>query len=58
MVFKLKAFLLQLLFEQRVEHDGGCAGVFEAADAVDFLRERRCGGDQRRAQLQAEIIWC
>jgi hypothetical protein len=45
MVFKLKALLMQLFFEQGVEHDGRDAGIFEATDFADFLRNRRCRGD-------------
>ena len=47
---------MQLLLEQGVEHDGGGAGIFEFADAADFLGERGCGDDQRRPQLHAEIL--
>jgi hypothetical protein len=37
MVFKLEAFLPQLFFEQRIQHNGGCARIFELADAIDLL---------------------
>ena len=56
MVFKLKALVMQLFFEERIEHDGGGAGIFEAADSADFLRNRGCRGDQRRAKLHAKIF--
>ena len=38
MVLKLETFLSQLLFEQRIQHNCGCACIFETADAIDFLR--------------------
>ena len=38
MVFQLEAFLAQLLFEQRIQHHGGCACIFEVTNAVDLLR--------------------
>ena len=56
MEFKIESLLVQLLLEQGIEHDGGGAGIFEFADAADFLGERGGGGDQRRAQLHAEIL--
>jgi hypothetical protein len=37
MVLKLEAFLSQLFLEQRIQHHGGGPGIFELADAVDFL---------------------
>jgi len=47
---------MQLLLKQRVEHDGGSAGIFEVTDAADLLRKRGCGRHQRRAQLHAKIF--
>jgi hypothetical protein len=52
---QLGPVLAQLLLEQRVKHHGGRAGVLHFFDVVNVLRERRRGGHQRRAQLQAEI---
>jgi hypothetical protein len=45
MVFKLKTLLMQLFFEQGVEHDSRGAGIFEATDSADFLRNWGCGGN-------------
>ncbi len=54
-VVQFGAVLAQLLLEQRIEHDGRRAGVFHLFDAVNFLRERRGRGNQRRAKFQSEI---
>src|SRR5580693_4195571 len=55
MMFQFEAFLPQLLLEQRVQDYGGCACVFEVADAVNLLRKRRCGSDQRCAKRQTQV---
>ena len=44
---------VQLLFEQRIEHHRTDAGVGEAPDAVDGLRQRGCRRDQWVAQCEA-----
>jgi len=56
MKFELERLLMELFFEQGIEHDGGRAGILKATDSADFVRERGGGGDQRRAQLHAEIL--
>jgi hypothetical protein len=53
MEFEFERLLVELLFEEREEHDGRCAGVFEGADSGDFVGERGRGGDERSAQLHA-----
>ena len=37
MVFQFEAFLPQLLLEQRIQHNGGCARILELANAIDLL---------------------
>ena len=49
MEFQLQRFLVQLFFKQGIEHDGGSAGIFQAADSADFVRERGRRRDQRRS---------
>ncbi len=44
-----------LLFEERVHDDGGGAGVFETADVVELVNQRRCAGHDRVFERQAEV---
>jgi hypothetical protein len=44
-----------LFLEQREHHDGRCTVVFEATDAVEVLRERRCRSHQRVPERQAHV---
>jgi len=56
MEFELESLLVQLFFEEGIEHNGRRARIFQVADGADFLGEWGCGGDQRCAQLHAEIF--
>src|ERR1700686_1852000 len=55
-LFQFLSLLPELFFEEGIEHDGGGAGVFEAANSADVLRQRRGGGDEWSAQLHSEIF--
>ena len=57
MIFELQVLLPQLFLEQRIEHDGGGACVFQAANAVNFLGERGRRSHQRRAQCNPRYWW-
>ena len=46
----------QLLLEQRVEHHRADAGVGQAPDAVDGLRQRGRRRDERVAQREAHVV--
>ena len=52
---EFETLLAQLLFEERVEDDGGGPGVFEAADVGEVLGERGSGGDEWGPKVEAEI---
>ena len=55
---ELELLVEDLLLEQRRQHDGGRAGVGEAPDRVEVAGERAGRGDDRGAQLEAEVAWC
>ena len=44
-------FTPQLLFEERMNHNGGGSGILHAFDIVDFIRKRRGGRHQGGAQV-------
>ena len=47
---------LDLLFEQRVHHDGRGPGIFQAGKVLQLLRQRRGRYHDRVLQLQSQII--
>ena len=48
-------FLVDLLFEERRQHDGRRAGGFEAARRGELARQRAGGSHEGRTQLKSEI---
>ena len=49
------ALEVDLLFEERVQHDRRCAGIFHTPDVADVLAHRRGRGNQRILQLQPQV---
>ena len=45
----------ELLFEQRVEHDRGAAGVFQAPDGLELMAKRRRTRDERVRQPEPKV---
>ena len=56
MIIQFAALQAELFLEQRIQHDGGRAGILGPADGIDFFRQRPAGGnDERAAQFHSEI---
>ena len=55
-VIDVKTFESNLLFEERVHHDGAGAGIFQPLDTVDRVRQRRRGRHDGIFQNEAEIV--
>ena len=51
-----RVFRLQLLFEQRIHHQCGGAGILQPQRRVEVARQRRCRGHQRVLELEAEVV--
>ncbi len=55
-VVDVLALGFNLLFHQRVHHDGRGAGIFQAGEVLQLLRQRRGRYHDRILQLQSQII--
>jgi hypothetical protein len=54
--FARQSFAANLLFEQRVHHDRGGAGVGDALNEHEVVDQRRCAGDEWVSEVQTEIV--